>query len=107
MLSCLLLLVQLGLQLIQLGLEALGFLLALPSLGLKGVTNADWGGLVCPLHPNHGLALGSWAPWVFSDSCILSTCTKNPFTPAPNSHLTWTHHTPPKVHILQELSLSG
>lgn len=35
--SCLLLLAQLGLQLIQLGLEALGFLLAFPSLGLESM----------------------------------------------------------------------
>lgn len=48
MLSCLLLLAQLGLQLIQLGLEALGLLLALPSLGLEGMTNADQGD--CSVH---------------------------------------------------------
>lgn len=35
--SCLLLLAQLGLQLLQLGLEALGFLLAFPSLGLGSI----------------------------------------------------------------------
>lgn len=35
--SCLLLLAQLGLQLIQLGLEALGFLLAFPSLRLESM----------------------------------------------------------------------
>lgn len=42
-LSCLLLLVQLGLQLVQLGLEALGLLLTLPSLGLEHIDSAEQG----------------------------------------------------------------
>lgn len=52
-LSCLLLLAQLGLQLIQLGLEALGLLLALTSLGLESMRKAaqgGWSGCSTQLH---------------------------------------------------------
>lgn len=48
MLSCLLLLAQLGLQLTQLGLEALDFLLALTALGLERREKLMAAGLFTP-----------------------------------------------------------
>lgn len=58
-LSCLLLLAQLRLQLTQLGLEALGLLLALTALGLESMRKADGDGWSGSSTQIHCLALAS------------------------------------------------
>lgn len=79
MLSRLLLLAQLGLQLAQLGLEALDLLQALTTLGLERGKELMAAGLSLP-HPNPPTPslLGST---VFTDPCMSSEDTQQAFGP--------------------------
>lgn len=95
-LSCLLLLAQLGLQFIQPGLEALGLLLALTALSLDSLrrksTQESWSG---PSTQVHSSASATGAQEVLQTPALR----KRKKTTPPQIHSTRLQPTEPEVHM--------